>query len=61
MNWQRTKKDGCTILRSGDYEIAQNYEEGWQLSWHGCALNRLGPIKSMREAKAYADEHARFN
>jgi hypothetical protein len=61
MKWTKTKEDGCTILRSGEYEIVQLHEGGWQLNWQGYCLNRLEAIKSMHESKEFAEEHARFN
>ena len=61
MTWTTIKEDGCTVCRSGEYEIVQNYEVGWQLNWQGRAVNKLEPIKSLRVAKEEAEEHARFN
>ncbi len=61
MKWKRTKEDGCQVYRSGDYEIRQNYEVGWQLSYQGHALNRTTALPSLRLAKETSEEHSRFN
>ena len=57
MIWQKTKADGCTILKSGDFEIVQLYEPNPEGGWQ---LNRwdrfYATCRSMRAAKDLAEE-----
>lgn len=58
MTWKREKVDGCTLLRSGEYEIWQCYEEGWQV---GKAGQFICHCTSKRKAIDAATEHERFS
>ena len=63
LEWTRTKEDGYTVLRSGEYEIVELYEPGldgarWQIN---CRDYYIACAITLHEARLAAEEHNRFN
>ena len=57
--WSKSKFD-CTfsLYESGEYEIVQGYEQGWQINKAG---NFVASCDSLKEAKEVAISHWKFN
>ena len=58
MTWDKSIFDGCRIFISGDYNIVEGYEGGFQLNFDGYAI---GHSDKLTEIKSFAEEHKRFN
>ncbi len=60
VRWKKSKSDGLTIYKSGDYEIRQTYdgEPKWTISKGD---RHIGDGKSATELKDFAEEDAKIN